>query len=184
MKVKVVNSSSKRTREKIKKAFALLVKEHQSLDKLTVTDLVREAEITRGAFYTHYDNIYEVAKDIQDETFEILQNNISALNSPDNINLYFDQIINYLKENEDIYAMILASDDPIRFTNRLNRMMNHLLYETLANKNINNLELNISFFIDGCINLVIKHFRREIEYSLDEINIYMKEMFKRLFSNN
>ena len=40
MKVKVVNSSSRKTREKIKKAFAQLMKEKQDLNKITVTSLV------------------------------------------------------------------------------------------------------------------------------------------------
>ncbi len=183
MKVKVINSSSIKTRERIKKAFALLIKEKQVLEKITVTDLVKKADITRSAFYTHYDNIYQVAQDLQNETFDILQNNINILRSMNNTDLYFDEIIKYLKENEEIYSLIFSSDTPLYFTNKLSKMINQSLYAVLVDKNIKNLELNLSFFIDGSISLIIKHYRGEINYSLDKINNYMKDTFKILFLN-
>ena len=67
--------------------------------KVTVTDLVKTADITRGSFYTHYDNIYDVAKDILDETLNILINNINELQTLENIDKYFSEIINYFKTN-------------------------------------------------------------------------------------
>ena len=107
VKVKVANSSSKKTREKIKKAFALLIKQKGELNKVTVTDLVKTADITRGSFYTHYDNIYDVAKDILDETLNILINNINELQTLENIDKYFSEIINYFKTNSEIYLLII-----------------------------------------------------------------------------
>ena len=117
VKVKVANSSSKKTREKIKKAFALLIKQKGELNKVTVTDLVKTADITRGSFYTHYDNIYDVAKDILDETLNILINNINELQTLENIDKYFSEIINYFKTNSEMYSLILTSNTPILFTN-------------------------------------------------------------------
>ena len=183
MKVKVINSSSRHTREKIKKAFAQLLEENNNLN-ITVTELAKKAEITRSAFYTHYDNIYDVARDIQDETLEVLKVNNDILKSLDNIDSYFDNIFKYLKDNEDIYSMILSSNEPIRFTTNLNKIISKNLYDILNHHNIKNLELNISLFIDGSINLMIKHYKKEINYSLDEINTYMKETFRILFLNN
>ena len=183
MKVKVINSSSRRTREKIKKAFAQLLEENNNLN-ITVTELAKKADITRSAFYTHYDNIYDVARDIQDETLEVLKVNNDILKSLDNIDSYFDNIFKYLKDNEDIYSMILSSNEPIRFTTNLNKIISKNLYDILNHHNIKNLELNISLFIDGSINLMIKHYKKEINYSLDEINTYMKETFRILFLNN
>ncbi len=177
-----MNSSSKKTREKIKKAFAILIKEKQYLEKITVTDLTRKADITRSAFYTHYDNIYEVAQEIQNETFDVLRTNMSILKSTDDINACLDEIFKYLKENENFYSLIFSSDVPLLFSSKLNKMINQYLCDMLSMKNIKDLELKITFFIDGCMALVIKHFRQELNCSLDEINAYMKDAFKSLFS--
>lgn len=181
MKVKVINSSSKKTREKIKKSFAILVEEKKDLNKITVTDLVNKADITRSAFYTHYGNIYDVAKEILDETLDVLVVNINKLQNLNDINLYFDEIFNYIKSNSDMYKMILSSNDPLLFIASLDKIVSKNLYDVLKDKNIDDLELNISLFIDGCLQLIIKHYRNNINYSLDQICEYMKKTFKLLF---
>ena len=116
MKVKMKNSSSLKTRDKIKNAFAKEVKIKKDVDKITVTDITKLADTTRGTFYTHYDNIYDVAKEFQDETLNVLTSNLSKLKTKENIDLFFDTIMNYLEKHEDIYAMLLSSNDPFLFT--------------------------------------------------------------------
>ena len=61
MKVKVINASSKKTRNELRKAFAELIQEKKVIKKITIQELVNKAGITRATFYTHYDNIYEIA---------------------------------------------------------------------------------------------------------------------------
>lgn len=71
MKVKNVNSASKKTNKRIKEAFAELLQEKKDLNNITVTELVVRADITRSSFYTHFDSIYDVAQSLQDETLEV-----------------------------------------------------------------------------------------------------------------
>ena len=182
MKVQGVNASSRKTRELIKKAFAEEIEEKGELNRVSITTLVKKADITRGAFYSHYDNIYDVARDIQDETIDVLFSNMKNLTSINDVNDYLDNVMNYFKEHEEIYSMLLKSDDVLMFTERITRLMQKNIYEYLDNRNIDNLSINITFFIDGCINLVIRYFRRQINVSLDEINEYMKKTFAKLFS--
>ena len=62
MKVKNKNRSSIKTRQKIREAFAELLKEKNELSNMSVTELVKLADITRSTFYTHYDSIYDVCR--------------------------------------------------------------------------------------------------------------------------
>ena len=57
MKARNLNNSSRKTRANIKKVFAQLLAEKRELSKITVTELVQRANISRGAFYSHYDDI-------------------------------------------------------------------------------------------------------------------------------
>ena len=175
------NSSSLKTRDKIKRAFAKEVKLKKDLSKITVTDITKMADITRGTFYTHYDNIYDVAKEFQNETLNILISNLNKLKTKENIDLFFDTIMNYLKEHEDIYAMLSSSNDPFLFTGHLNKLILDNLLTVMPKEKIKSHELMISIYIDGSIALIIKHFRKEIPYSLEEINEVIKETFKKLF---
>lgn len=131
MKVQCLNSSSIKTRNLIKKAFAQLINEKKSLNKLTVTELVHKAEITRSTFYTHYDNLYEVAQEYQLETIELLCNKELKLYSRTDILEYFDNIFLCLKENEDTYKLLLTADDSLRFLDKLKNFANKKIYDAL-----------------------------------------------------
>ncbi len=181
MKVKNLNSSSRKTNKVIKETFALLMQEKKELNNITVTELVKRAEITRSAFYTHFDSIYDIAQEIQNETLTLLMTNIDAIQTMDDFDYYLDIIFNYLKENEKIYSMMLSSNDPMLFSNKLSKAINKHISELLKSTNNDNLILKITFYTDGCMNLIIKHFRKEIDNSLDELNSFMKELFRNLF---
>lgn len=181
MKVKNLNSSSRKTNKAIKEAFAELMQEKKELNNITVTELVKKADITRSSFYTHYDSIYDIAQEIQNETLDLLMTNIDSIQTTSDFDHYLDIIFNYLKENEKIYSMMLSSNEPMLFSNRLSKTINKHIFDLLKGYNNENLILNITFYTDGCMNLIIKHFRKEIPNSLDELNAFMKELFRNLF---
>ena len=186
MKVKVKNSSSIKTRNKIKLAFATLLNEKQELNKVTVTDIVKEADITRASFYTHFDNVYDIAKELQNETLDILFNNITETPNLDTINNYFDEIINYLKNNEDIYQKILSCDDPLIYIEKLSLQITEAIMEALKDRDDlvkDDLDIDITFFINGCMAIIIKYFKGKTNYTLDDINDFMHRSFKKIFIN-
>ena len=88
MKVKNKNISSINTQKNIKEAFAILMSKKKELSAITVTELVKIAGITRSSFYTHYDNIYDVAKEIQDDTLKLIDFNEDDIDNPENIKKY------------------------------------------------------------------------------------------------
>lgn len=185
MKVKNLNHSSQKTKTLIRNTFAELIKEHKELNKVTVSELVKRADINRTTFYNHYDSIYEVAEEFEAEVIQVLLENNKNLQSKEDIFTYLDNVINYLKENEEIYRLLLSSKEPLLFLEKLNNSILDRLYSSLVN-NINleknkTLKFNITFFTDGIINHVLKYFNGTSDYSLDEICEYLKEIFVTLF---
>lgn len=179
MKVKDLNASSRKTKKCIKEAFAELMHEKKELALISVTELASRAGITRSSFYTHYENIYEVAGDIQNETMEVLLKNTEDLKTLNDFYHCLDEITLYLKEHENIYSMILSSTEAVLYADRLVKLLNKKL--NFAFNNEKDVQLKTTFYTYGCINLVIKYFRKEIDYNLDEINEFMKETVKDLF---
>ena len=70
MKAGNLNRSSQKTRALIKKEFAQMLGEKKQLDRIYVSDLCKRADISRGAFYSHYDDIYSVAEDFENELID------------------------------------------------------------------------------------------------------------------
>ena len=64
--------SALRSRKLINNALAELIKE-KPLDKITVTDVVKRADLNRGTFYAHYTDIQDVVNRQVDEACNALQ---------------------------------------------------------------------------------------------------------------
>lgn len=186
MKVKNLNRSSEKTKKLIRSTFAELMKENDSLDKVSVSELVRRADLNRGTFYNHYDSIYDIAEEFETEILQTLTEDKQQLNSLKEIFNYFDKIIDYLKENEKTYRLLLSSSAPRSFLKKLNNIVYKKLYDSLAplNKSIENkqFEFYLSLFTDGIVNQVLRYFTNTTDLSLDDISTYTKEMFKIAFS--
>lgn len=184
MKVQGLNSSSKKTRNLIKKTFAELMNEKKELNKITVTELVKRAGITRSTFYTHYDDIYEVVNDYQLETIELLVSDDKILNSIEDIYNYFDEIFNCLKKNEDVYKMLLASNGTLIFLEHLKKLAGEKIFYALQNVKKDNkyLELDVNFYMNGVISELIKYFRDQSDYSLEELLINSKKWFEKVLN--
>ncbi len=182
MKVQCLNSSSLKTRDLIKKTFATLIHEKKQLEKITVTELVQRAQITRSTFYTHYDNLYQVAQEYQLQTIELLCNKELRLYSKSDVLDYFDNIFSCLKENENTYCLLLAADESLLFLNKLKEFASQKIYEALKNNyKTPYLDLAISFFMNGTLMEIIKYFRKESPYSLDELLENIKLFFTKIF---
>lgn len=186
MKAKEVNRSSEKTRNAIRLAFAELLKEKKELRKITVSELVQKADINRGTFYIHYDSIYDVAEEFEAEIMESFSIETISFKSVENIYLYFDEVFNYLKEHEQIYKMLLVSNAPLLFMRKLNKQITNALYEILNNnsevKKSKSLQFDVSFFVDGIMNQILKYFTEDdFSYTLDDLRRYMEKYFNILF---
>lgn len=178
MKLKGTNSSSIKTKKKIKQKFAKLVSEKRELSKITVSELVKNIDITRGAFYSHYDNIYDIAKELQYEALKMLN---VEINNFDDLLTFFDLVTEHLKVNDSLYSAILKCDEPLIFMSRLAKITLEKLNSFLKNNySDKELDFNLTIFTYGIIELYIKYFRKETTYSLDEINDNIKLLFKKI----
>lgn len=104
--------SAQRSRRMIHAALAELMKE-KPLDKITVTDVVKRADLNRGTFYAHYTDIRDVLEHQLEDASNVL---ISALQErernasvqPDP-SVVLHQIESFFEENIEMYTSILNS---------------------------------------------------------------------------
>lgn len=79
----------------IKDAFIKLVKE-ELYSKVTITQICREAAITRSTFYLHFTSITDVLNAVLDDALFLVQDSTTGLDTDDNYS--FD----YLNKNESL----------------------------------------------------------------------------------
>ena len=69
-----------RTKRNIAEAFIELRKE-KSLEKITVTELAQKACINKATFYLHYQDIYDLSEQLENEALDKLLNDMSYPNN-------------------------------------------------------------------------------------------------------
>lgn len=182
MKVQGLNSSATKTKKIIQNTFLELLHEKKELNKITVTELVKRAEITRSTFYTHYDNIYDVAHEYELLTIELLDYNDDEINTIEEMEKYFDDILDCLKKNENTYKMLLSANETYFFLEKLRKKAFQKISFSMQKILPENkyLDLDINFLLDAITAESLKYFKNESDYTLDEIAENVKKWFNKM----
>ncbi len=105
--------SSIRSKNLIKHAFAKLLVS-KPISKITVTDIIQTADISRGTFYAHYTDVISVMERIIEEEIQNLiyaaeEFNVNSFKAnPDNL---IHAIINHINDDFDYYKNLLNNNE-------------------------------------------------------------------------
>lgn len=181
MKSKNLNCSSKRTKILIRNTFAQMMAEKKELRNISVTELVNRADINRGTFYSHYDDIYAVAEEYEKELIDMFFTNNSLINIV-NVEEFNDSFFEYIKKNNENYKMLCNSNDFFFTTKKLSLLAyNKILDLCLKSpklKNRENIEVEINIFIQGLLWEYINFCRGYSNNDIDTLYNYTKTWLK------
>ena len=175
-------SSKIQTHERIKKSLVGLLAEEQKFEDISVAEIAKRAEITRGTFYTHFNDIFEVAEELENDYISELKFS-GYEEAAENFPIFLREFFEYLTKNESLYQQLISSDKPMVFASHINtkitEIINVSLPKELGDRFMKNLD--ISFFADGATYMIVKYFRKEISPNLDEIEWYLVQHFMDTF---
>lgn len=166
--------SAQRSRRRIQQALADLLQE-KPLDKITVTDIVRQADINRGTFYAHYENVPDVINRLVDEHCEIikeaLHGEVVKGNAP-NPRAVLQEIMGMIQKDLDFYQKVLGSGAGHSIVEKMKTVIVDYLLE--YEKDIKYMDhehflFTISFGAGGAINLYMDWFAGKLPLSLDVV---------------
>ena len=163
-----------KTKKAIKEAFADLANEKKDIYKITVTELIERADIAKSTFYLHYDDIFGVIEEFENELLSELNSIIANTNS--NIVSFensFNLVLKFIKEHEEIYTKMINSSLPVYFIDKLKNVLVELVFNKISlptlSKDPNIRNAQIRFFANGSIDLVIDYFKGNLNISLEEL---------------
>ena len=162
MKVKNLNKSSEKTKRLIKATFAEMLSEKKELCRISVSELAARAGINRGTFYSHYDDVYGVAEDYENELIDKFFDDARLIGSQD-IDSFTDSFFDYIKKNNENYKLLCNSNDFLFAAKKLTTIASSKFLEIcFKDKNVINsehIELEIKVFIDGLVCEYVKYCR-------------------------
>ncbi len=185
MKVKNLNNSSVKTKKLIRKVFAEMLSEKRDINKLTVTELTRRANISRATFYSHYDDVYSVAEDYENGLIDRFFTSDRLLEIRD-YQRFIDDFFAYIIENQEEYAMICRSANIANTTERISNLAKTKFLEICNEdpkiKDKSHLETEISIMIDGIFSQYVKYCRNATNVTLENLRDFSREWIHDFFT--
>lgn len=177
MKVQNLNNSSKKTRRRIKTVFAEMLSEKKELGKISVSELCKRADISRGSFYSHYDDIYGVAEDYENEMIDTFFDNARLVESQD-IMHFIDSIFEFIRRNNENYRLLCKSNDFLFAAKNLTTVASEKLLELCRSdsriQDQTYIELDLRIFLEGLLCEYVKYCRGYSVKTLDDLYGYTK----------
>lgn len=168
--------SSIRSKNLIKKAVAKLIHEKE-IGKITVSDVIREADISRGTFYAHYPDIQSVFEQIETEEVKKLVNLVNRAQSENtdiqDTKSFLSIVCNHLYNDFEYYKMLMQS---CFLNNYLCRIIDIYYEETLnsllskdSSKDESEANLFMTYTTSGVKDVIVGWLQGRIHGSPDEI---------------
>lgn len=105
------------TKERITDRFMKLL-ETTPLDKITVTQICRRANINRATFYKYYDNPYDLLDKIESEYINLFEKRIEK-EKTDAFPRVLSPILSTIAETKDLFSVLISENGDGAFRKRV-----------------------------------------------------------------
>ena len=175
-----------RTKKMIRAAFVELLGEKKSIEGITVGELAERADIAKSTFYNHYDDVYAVAEEFENELIGELSAVLDEIETENATEYeeYICKVIAFLKDNEDIYRTAIATPDARFVVEKLKTIISKKIFEESAtlpfSKNKAERYVQIRILTNACADTIVDYFRGILSVSLDEVGENLIDFIRRL----
>ena len=176
--------SAIRSRRMIREAYMELLKE-KDLSKITVTDIIKRADLNRATFYAHYPDVRGVTEEIENEIIgkmlEVLKEFqfTSFFRTPAPLLL---KISRYLEEDTDFYRVLVRANGSEIFMEKLKKVFSdHMLNDSDIPESMRQskmVELRVCYFAGGIVNLYKQWFRGDLNCTLNDIALEVSKLLQ------
>lgn len=143
-----------RTKAAIKSAF-LELRAAKPVEKITVTELTRLANINKATFYLHYSDIYALSDDIEDALIDEVLNDLNVKgNFFDNPKQYASRIFAALVAHRGDIDTIFSGGRFALAADKIEQRISSAIFDTSPMYRTRKNELIVSFAIQGIFHCV------------------------------
>ena len=153
------NRSVRGTRRRLRESLLRLLEE-KPLHEISVKELTELADVNRGTFYFHYQDIYDLLGRMEDSFFEQLDRTLSEnpVRGSEDGYPYLHAIFSFLGENRDFCRIMLGPHGDMQFVARVKQRVDaqcSFIWQLLAPEtDPQRYAMYNAFIINGCIGLI------------------------------
>lgn len=145
------------TKEIIRKVFLDILVE-KPLNKITVTEICEQAKINRGTFYKHYQDVYDLMEQLENEALHRFEE-LLASSQVDGDYSILVTLLTSLAEYRELLAPLSGNSQSRQFMNRLNECCNNYAFSQMSSDQIallttTNKQYIYSYLTGGTANII------------------------------
>ena len=156
--------NSQRSKELIKSALITLIEKKQNVSDITITEIVNLANINRGTFYNHYNNIMEVLDEMKAELISKLSDALKTCSEKNDIETFMSVLLVHFKKNEKTYKKIIKGIP--------RAVIDDMKIEFLKQISLLKIEIDpvvLNFTVNGLAGLYLDYLEGRINITLEDI---------------
>lgn len=178
------------TKKILKETFLELLQK-KPLNKISVSEICKSADLNRSTFYAHYPTVDELLQDIQDGILANIPkvydcNNLSTTKTVKATDL--EKFFAYVKDNAFIFKILLLNSENNAFCESLKKeIMDY--YISFDNDYLNDEnKFRFIYSVNGAIGMMIEWIKQDFPYDVKKFTQMVAEngnfMFKSGITNN
>ena len=189
---KKTSRNFKRSEKAIIRAYVELI-QNKGDKRITVTDIVENADLIRSTFYSHFKSAEDVGEKIRNDIVDEIIGKLNEhrlSNSLENPYQAMKHIIDFIEADEELYKMLLNTEGAYKFLKNLRDLIiNQYLSDEVILPHITDrdeFEMNLRLFIGGFVSVLEDWASGNIKMSLDRcarimsdsIQAYIEKLFR------
>ena len=167
--------SAIRSRRLIREAFLSILQE-RGISKMTVTEIVKRADINRATFYAHFPDVQGIIDEMENEVigkvFDLLKPEDHG-NFLDDLPTLFVNINSYINENIDSFRILVKVNESFTFIEKMKKILVDFMmeYEAIPEtvRSGEQYHLSCIYFVGGVMSLYKSWLLGEVDCSLEMI---------------
>lgn len=174
----------RRTKARLREALTGLLAEKE-LKEITVTELTERADVNRGTFYCHYRDVYDMAEQLERETFAeftALMDAYTANELRKGLRPILEDVFRFLERNLDLTGLILRTGQRTAFLERLKEIIREKVGREWSGlyrfKNAAAWEYCLDFVVGGVVSLMQTWVQGECRETAEEMAALTENMIQ------
>lgn len=158
----------RRTKKQIRDALTVLMAKKNIAD-ITVTELTREADIDRRTFYLHYNNIYEIVEEVEQEAVANLRESIEGAKRGEDLFKAFTAI---MEANIKYYDTIIKDRSYYVLEHDCKEFLKQALtaqFRPVSKLDDNTFDFYLEYVASGIINMYTHWIREEKPFPAEQL---------------
>lgn len=143
-----------KTKSAVRNAF-LELRRKKPVEKITVTELAKLAEINKATFYLHYSDIYSLAEEIEDEMIDSILSGLHELDKFfDDPKKYTSELLNAFMINRHMLTTVFSGSRYSCFSDKVEKRIKSRLYGEFPELSSRHNDIVLSFVIQGTFHTI------------------------------